>query len=364
MPIRSFFRQVLLRSFPTPLRWAASSGLVLLAFAVRYAVLGERPTAPYLTFFPAIVISAVLFGRGSGIWATIISAVLGVYFFVEPVHSFAILDTDTAVGLGLFVVSGFAIAAITEALHLAYVEVEAGQGELGKARGEADAARQHAEEAVRERDLLLVEYGHRVKNDLAQIAATIGMQAAGASVETVMALQSVAKRVKVLAHVHDRLSRRDGHVLVDMHDFLHDLVADLRASTTDLGRVGLFIEAEHHTLSVARAGAVGLIANELVTNALKHAFPDDRDGEVRVEFWRDGMDMILTVTDDGAGLCDALAEAVPTDGVRRGGLGQRLVRALAAQLGGHVEMKRNSGAAGITQILRFPVKPVGQSSTA
>src|SRR5690349_13737018 len=162
---------------------------------------------------------------------------------------------------------------------------------------------------MRKRDLLLVEFGHRVKNDLARISATVGMQAVGASPETAAALQAISERARVLARVHDRLSRRDGHVLVDMHEFLHDLVADLRVNLTDLTRVGLFVEAERHSLPVSRARAVGLIANELVMNALKHAFPGDRAGVVRLGFWRDGQDLLLTVADDGVGLADTPPEA-------------------------------------------------------
>jgi two-component sensor histidine kinase len=125
--------------------------------------------------------------------------------------------------------------------------------------------------------------------------------------------------VRVVAHVHDRLGRRDGHVLVDAGRLLEDLIADLRVSTAYLRPVGLFVEAEQHMMSVNRASAVGLIVNELVTNALKHAFPGDRQS---------------------------------------GGMGRRLVRALAAQLGGRVETSQ-AEPSGTIYTVRFPVNAPG-----
>jgi two-component system, sensor histidine kinase PdtaS len=355
MPLRRYFRPTLIRSLPTPLRWTGAAGLVLVAFAIRHWLLADLLSLPFLLFFPAIILSAVVFNRGSGVVATLLSAALAVYFFVPPLRSFAIPDPETAISVGLFVLTGLLIALIIEALHGAYVELE-------QAHAETEQARKAAEEVARERDLLLVEFGHRVKNDLARIGATVGMQAAGASPETAAALRAVSERIRVLARVHDRLARREGQVLVDMHDFLHDLVADLRFNLTDLTPVGLFVGAERHSLPVSRAGAVGLIANELVTNALKHAFPGDLAGEVRIGFWREDQDMLLTVADDGVGPADIPTEDTPKEFRQRGGMGRQLVRALAAQLGGHVETTKASEAGGVLHILRFPAEPPGDAA--
>ena len=353
MHLRRYFRPTLVHSLPTPLRWTGAAVLVFVAFAIRYWLFADRPILPFLLFFPAIILSAMVLNRGSGFVATLLSTVLSIYFFIPPIRSFAIPNTETAISVGLFVFTGLLMAAVIEALHGAYVEVE-------QARAEAEEARKASEEFARERDLLLVEFGHRVKNDLARISATISIQAAGTSSETTAALQAVSERVRVLARVYDRLARREGHVLVDMHDFLHDLVADLRINLTDVTPVGLFIEAERHSLPVSRAGAIGLIANELVTNALKYAFPEDRAGGVRLQFWRDGQDMLLTVADDGVGFTDMPPEDTPQEFWRRGGMGRRLVRALAAQLGGYIETTA-SEARGVLHILRFPVEPPGDA---
>src|SRR3954454_12467169 len=149
MPLRRYLRPTLLHSLSTPLRWTGAAALVLAAFAVRYWLFADRPTLPFLLFFPAIIFSAIVFNRGSGVVATLLSTVLSVYFFVPPIHSFAIPDAETAVSVGLFIFTGLLIAIVIEALHTAYVEVE-------QAHAAADEARRAAEEVAHERDLLLV----------------------------------------------------------------------------------------------------------------------------------------------------------------------------------------------------------------
>ncbi|MGG5824083.1 sensor histidine kinase, partial [Falsiroseomonas sp. HW251] len=338
--------------------------LVFAAFGIRYWLFGPTPVLPYLLFFPAIITSAVILDRGSGIFATLLSAALALYNFVEPIGTFQIADTETALSISLFIVIGLFIAILTEALHLAYVEVDEGRRATDEARRQAEEARDQAEASERDVHLLMDEFGHRVKNDLARVAAIIGLQAKGAPPDIAAALQAAADRVRVIARVHDRLTRRDGKVLVEAHNFLHDLLRDLRASISDLRPVGLFLMAgERHMLSVSRAGAVGLIANELITNALKHAFPGEREGTVRVSFRRDGHDFLLVVADDGIGLPDMPPDELQEDLARRGGMGRRLVRALAAQLGGRIETTRTSAAGGATHTLRFPVAQPGENGT-
>lgn len=324
--------------------------LALFTYGLRYLILGPGPAIPFLPFFPAIILASVFLGRGSGFVAVAASTVLSVYFFIEPQMQFALPTSTDTIGTALFLLTGIFIASVTEELQRSHVRAE-------RAQHEDRAALARAKAAWRDLDLLLVEFGHRTKNDLHRITATLMMQASSAVPEVGEALRAAAERVRVVAHMHDRLARRDGHVLVDVRVFLEDLTADLRASTAYLRPVGLFIEAEQHMLSVNRAGAVGLIVNELVTNALKHAFPDDREGVVRVAFRSSGPDYLLVVADNGIGM----APRSPAGGQRtakQGGMGRRLVRALAAQLGGGIETSC-AEPSGTIATIRFPVSPPG-----
>lgn len=333
------------RSLAWPLRWGGSASFVLIAFGLRYALLGRSPFLPFLLFFPAIALATLLFGRGCGYVAVALSAALAIYFLMEPRFDFALPTATDTVGVGLFLLAGLFVVGAIEVAHAAYADAE-------RSRQDAAAALKRAEAELHARDLLLIEFAHRTKNDMQQITATLLMQAAGAAPEAAGALREAANRVRVLARLHNRLARRDGHLLVDMRDFLQGLVADLRTGMADLRPIGLPVEAERRMLSLSRAGAVGLIVNELVTNALKHAFPDEREGAIRIGFRRDGGDFVLTVADDGVGLPPVLADAPPA----RGGMGRRLVRALAAQLGGRIETSRREPS-GTLHTLRFPVEP-------
>ncbi len=340
-----------------PLRWGCAVLLVLLAFAARLLLFGPGPGFPYLLFFPAVILSGVLLDRGSGFVAALVSAALGVFFFVPPVGSLAVASPQDALGAALYLAIALAVAALVEALHRAHAETI-------RAHAETEAARARAEAGERERDLLLAELGHRVKNDMQRLVGLLAMRASGASPEVAVALRDAAERIKVVARLHDRLVLSGGGAAVDMREFLAGLAADMRASFEGLRPIRLHVAAEAHPLPLDRAGAVALVANELVTNALKHAFPGDREGTVRIAFRREGADYVLTVSDDGAGLAQEAWPAPPGGGGRRsGGLGRRLTRALAAQLGGRIEV-RSPAHGGAAATLRFPMSAAGKNGRA
>lgn len=346
---RWIFRPALTQSLSTALRWLAAGGLVLLFFGIRYWLFPDQHSLPFLLFFPAIILSAVVFDRGSGVFATLLSAALAIYFFVPPFGAFLLEERAAAISAVLFVLTGLFVALVTEALHVAFLEVEA-------LRQESERERRRAEETAHERDLLLAELDHRVKNDLARISATVSLQALDASPETAAALEAVGERVRVLARVHDRLGRPDGtHPSeVDVCAYLQDLCADLRVNLTNLTPITLTLSGERHHLPISEAGALGLIVNELVTNAVKHAFPGDRAGTVALRFRREGEEYVLSVSDDGTGMAEMPAREAQEGFRRRGGMGRRLVRALAAQIGGRITTSATGPAGGVTQTLRFP----------
>jgi len=350
MLVRRYLRPLMrVRQMPSALRCLGATALVFVAFGIRYVTVGETTISPYLGFLPAVILAAVIFDRGAGFLATVVSAVLAFYFFVEPRRTFRFEQTADLINLGLFLLVGSFISGVLEALGKAYMETEEANRSLAEARARAEAGE-------REREMLLAEFRHRVSNDLQRLGSMILLQAKSAP-QAAAELRAAAARIQVIAGVHSRLARREGHVQVDVREFLHDLIADLRTSLTSLYPVGLFVDAESHALPVSRAGSVGLIANELVTNALKHAFLEGtRQGAVTVRFRREGCDFVLTVSDDGVGL------AHPS--TRPGaGMGSRLVRALAAQLGGHVETTSRAGN-GTQHTLRFPVVPPGDAEHA
>jgi PAS domain S-box-containing protein len=207
-------------------------------------------------------------------------------------------------------------------------------------------ARKVAEEQVlaslREKDALLKEVHHRVKNNLQVINSLLNLQAeqyAGAMDRAVFVESQ--NRVRAMALVHETLYRSEGLARIDMAGYVESLCSYLfRAYGMDPTRVQLAPSLAGITLDLDRAVPCGLIVNELVSNALKYAFPADRVGRLEVIMAQSSkVGYSLKVSDDGVGLPEGMEQG------GSGSLGLHLVHLLARQLGGTVELDRAGGTA-------------------
>ncbi len=198
-------------------------------------------------------------------------------------------------------------------------------------------------EATRRRaeiqDTLLRELHHRVKNSLMTVQSLIRMRGGGPDRDRVL-----EQRVMALAQVHDLLHVSDFVSRLDVLDFLRTLLAN-PAIVPPERQVAVSCEGSPVEVGVDAAVPLALIVVELVTNAIKHAFPGDRPGRIRVALRGLGPSAMLTVEDDGIGLPAA------DPGARRSGL--RLVERLVAQLHGRLEVR---AAGGTRYALTFPIE--------
>jgi two-component sensor histidine kinase len=161
------------------------------------------------------------------------------------------------------------------------------------------------------------------------------------------ALQASVDRIQSMALIHQFLYRSDTQDSFDFRTFADSLIGEL--SDTYLGGrpIELVAEVPHFELDLQRAVPVGLILNELVTNALKYAFPDGRRGTISVTFSHMPDEMVqLTVSDDGVGLPDGF------DPSAHGSMGMTLVRALTEQISGTVRIE--PAASGTTFVIVIP----------
>jgi len=193
---------------------------------------------------------------------------------------------------------------------------------------------------VREREILLKEVHHRVKNNLQVISSLINMQmrSLGTDVER-DALVECRMRVRAIALIHEKLYQPQDHARVPFSEYARGLAEDVfHATRVSPENVSLELAVEDVALAVDKAIPCGLILNELITNALKHAFPDGRSGTVRVELVPFGADGLrLVVRDDGVGLPGGL------DVHRPSSLGLQLVQMLAKQLHAALEVEAAEG---------------------
>jgi two-component system, sensor histidine kinase PdtaS len=204
--------------------------------------------------------------------------------------------------------------------------------------------------ALREKDILLGEVLHRVKNNLQVIDSLLDLQSAKTSDPAALELlRESQNRVRSMAQIHQSLYQSKDFGRVDFGNFLENLVPAL-LSSYGIGpeRIAVAINSSHVLLPIDAAIPCGLAVNELISNALKHAFPASREGEIRIDLDReDAGQVVLTVSDNGVGLPDALGMEQPAT------LGLQLVSLLADQLGGNLSVQK---AKPTRFTLRFPAE--------
>lgn len=194
--------------------------------------------------------------------------------------------------------------------------------------------------ALAERDALLREVYHRVKNNLQQITGLITIERSTiADPEAQRALEALGGRVLAMGAVHHRLIASENLASLPVRDFVSDLCRDIaRGAGADRRGIVLEVDVDDSIIDIERAIILGLLVNELVTNALKYAFPDTRPGAITVRYRTEGGAMVLEVVDDGVGLPDGGGDAP----LRRG-TGLRLIEGFAEQLNGRLEIDRSAG---------------------
>ncbi len=217
---------------------------------------------------------------------------------------------------------------------------------IGRDITAAKEADRRLKASLLEKEILLKEVHHRVKNNLQVISSLLNLEAGRlTNPEAVTALRASQTRVRSIAAFHEGVYQAHDLANVDMARYLGDLLRGLRSTYGSAGDgVSTRVTAAGVALSADLAIPCGLIVNELVTNAFKHAFPDGR-GTVEIDLQRTGESLVLRVSDDGVGLPLRFELTTLTS------LGLQLVQTLSEQMGGAVTIER--GAAGVAFSVSF-----------
>lgn len=295
---------------------AASAGL--LRAATDLIVPGAPP---YMFLSPFVLLATLLAGWRSGVTALAI-LLLGVWYMVLSPASFSALPPQDAAALVLNGLSGLAVVAVAQAFRTAY-----GQAERERAA------------KLEVRDLLLRELNHRVKNNFQMVESLLEMQRRRVADERAeQALVDALRRVRSMGQAHAFLySPAETGETIELSTYLGELCENLSDSLLLTGDVRLDCWLTPCSVTRDRAVAVGLVVNELVTNAAKYAFPGGREGRILVALKNGEAGCELTVADDGVGL--------PPDALINGkGLGRKLVEGFARQSGGVLTRGPGPGA--------------------
>lgn len=201
--------------------------------------------------------------------------------------------------------------------------------------------------SLAEKDVLLKEIHHRVKNNLQIIASLLDLQSEFLDqADSKAVLLEMKTRVRSIAAIHELLYKAADFSRIEFRPFVEKLAQDVIAvHRRHASQVEIEFDAESVLLDMTQAVPCGLIVNELLTNAFKHAFPEGHSGKIRVSFGSDGKNWRLEVSDDGIGL------PANIDLANVNSMGFQLIQLLAQQLGSSLDVIREAGT---RFVLRFP----------
>lgn len=295
-PMNRLYPLVLEHRLPIFVRYGISVCIMVVCAVLELAVQMQTGLPSYFLLLPGVFLSGLIFDRGSGVVAAAIAVIVGAYGSYAGAYSVEFIATNVL----------FAITAAGTA-----VVAEFQRAELRRVMT-----------ADKTKTVLLQEMAHRTKNNLAILGGMIRLEARHGGPEVAAALEATARRVQVMAEVYDHLAVKQESRLVDMRYFLNDVVEKVFQSLASSGPVAHEVICETFSLPHNQALAIGIIVNELVTNSLKYAFPNDQAGHVTVALSRrNGLE--LAVSDNGVGLAGPPEEK---------GLGSRIVQLLSQQL--------------------------------
>ncbi|NOZ62031.1 MAG: PAS domain-containing protein [Calditrichaeota bacterium] len=202
--------------------------------------------------------------------------------------------------------------------------------------------------SVEEKELLLKEIHHRVKNNLQVVMSLLYLQSKKISDrKTAEIFRLNRNRIRSMALVHERLYKSKNFAKIDFHEYIHTIVRELINSYSQTEKVTPHIQADKIHLEIDRAISLGLLLNEIVSNSLKHAFPNKDNGNLHISATLDVKTNMVTlsVKDDGVGLPDDIK------GEESDSLGMSLIHTLVDQIQGKIEIKREDGT---KFIISFP----------
>ncbi len=210
---------------------------------------------------------------------------------------------------------------------------------------ELEAATDSLRRLVADREMLLVEVNHRAKNSLAIAASLLAIQGRRQPDPNVRVLfEEAQERLNAMARVHDLLSKSEKAQRVDVATYVKDLCEALRPITENDDRIHLEAKVEEGVLVEAdTAVPLGIVITELITNAVKYAFPAPRSGTIVAQVYRSQPGWVeMLIRDDGIGMSR----------LREGSLGYGLIRSLVEQIRGKIDIQ-SENEAGLTVTISF-----------
>ena len=281
---------------------------------------------PFSLIYPAILVST-LYGRWlSGLTTFLLAFVHAWYAVLPEPNSFS------------FAVEGDAARTIVNGCAAFFILILAELFRRGIHLATAERDRQLATTK-----LLIRELEHRTKNNFAMVSALLNMQSRNHTSSKVKdALEMASSRVNSFAAIHDSIYRSgDFQKEIDIAEYLEALCESLQKAFSSNSNINITLSATSCRMERDKAVALGLILNEVVTNAVKHAFPDNRTGIIQISFLAPtAQPWSLTISDNGCGMeGEAAKKPAGKDKKKGGGLGTRLMNTFAQNADAEIDVK-------------------------
>jgi two-component sensor histidine kinase len=203
---------------------------------------------------------------------------------------------------------------------------------------------------LQEKEWLLKEIHHRVNNNLQIVMSLLNTQSAYLDNDSaILAIRDSQHRLRAMSLIHQKLYQSDKMASIDMQAYIRELTNYLDDNFNINNRVKFVSHITPIELEIAQAVPLGLILNEAITNAIKYAFPGNRQGVITISMQQAGQDILLTIADNGKGLPPAFDIAANQS------LGVSLMQGLARQLNGRFSMESQQG---VIVNIQFPYEPI------
>lgn len=303
----------------------------VLALVIRFYLQGTLPPGfPYLTFFPAVIVTTFLAGLWPGIVCAVLCGLASLYFFIPPFNSFA-MDGASTIAVGFYV---FIVTVDIALIHF-----------MHRAADRLEAKTRVTEELYDQQRTMFQELQHRVANNMTFVSALLQLQKRKVTTDPVSAssaLDEAQTRIETMSRIHRRLYD-PASVDLPVAEYFQEICQDLLKATGARNIVCL-VDMPSVRLDIARLTTLSLLVTELVTNSLKHAFAEE-GGTISLKLERlDPARFALTVSDNGRGVPSGVDIAASK------GLGTRIIQSLAAQLGGEVRALTGPGKGAAWQL--------------
>ncbi|QUS35738.1 sensor histidine kinase [Falsirhodobacter algicola] len=325
--------RLILEPRSTAFRWGFAVLSFAVALALRWVVDDQLQDGfPFLTFFPAVVMTAFFCGILPGVVVAVASfAASWTLFISEP----GTLDMSAQ---ALTAMAFFTFITVTDVVLIAI---------MSRAIRHLDEERNRSAAMAEQGRLMFNELQHRVSNNLATVAGLLTIQRRAVKDETARkALDDAAARINVVARMkrllHDPTAQE-----VDFAAFLRDMTHEVIAAAGVEERVHVHLECARIAIPRDRAIPLGLITTELLSNAIEHAFGAGEEGHVEIVLRRNGTKVVLRIADDGHGLPAGFVLEETRS------LGLSIARQFALQIDGELVMKNRAPKGAVSELV-FP----------